>query len=113
MHEMSIAQNILEIVDEYMRREANSKLLEVAVEIGEMVAVVPESLLFCYNVLVENSKYHNSKLLIKILPMQGTCRTCKHLFKIENYNFVCPSCQAGDVEVQGGQELRISHLEVE
>ena len=43
---MSIAQSILDIVDEYMAKEDNVKLLEVAVEIGELVAVVPESLSF-------------------------------------------------------------------
>lgn len=112
MHEMSIAQNILEIVDEYMAREPAAKLLEVVVEIGEMVAVVPDSLYFCYDVLVENSKYRDSKLIINILPLQGSCRSCGHVFKIENYNFNCPSCHSPDLHVQGGQELRITHLEV-
>ena len=110
---MSIAQNILEIVDEYMDREPEARLREVAVEIGELVAVVPDSLNFCYDVLVENSKYQDSKLLIRILPLQGSCKTCGHVFKIENYNFTCPSCRSNELEVQGGQELRITHLEVE
>lgn len=110
---MSIAQNILEIVDEYMAKDQNGNLLEVAVEIGELVAVVPDSLLFCYNVLVENSKYQDSKLTIKVLPLQGSCNSCHNLFKIENFSFICPSCMATDIAVNGGQELRISHLEVE
>jgi len=113
MHEMSIAQNILEIVDEYMVREPASKLVEVVVEIGEMVAVVPESLHFCYDVLVEKSKYQDSKLILNVLPLQGSCRSCGFVFKIENYNFNCPSCHSADLDVQGGQELRITHLEVE
>jgi hydrogenase nickel incorporation protein HypA/HybF len=113
MHEMSIAQNILEIVDEYMAREPAAKLLEVVVEIGEMVAVVPDSLNFCYDVLVEDSKYQDSKLIINILPLRGSCISCGHEFKIENYNFNCPSCHSLDLQVQGGQELRITHLEVE
>ncbi|MCK4754717.1 MAG: hydrogenase maturation nickel metallochaperone HypA, partial [Calditrichia bacterium] len=39
MHEMSIAQSILDIVDEYMTKENGRKLMEVAVEVGELVAV--------------------------------------------------------------------------
>ena len=40
MHEMSIAQSILDVVDEYMVNEDGKKLLEVAVEVGELVAEI-------------------------------------------------------------------------
>ncbi len=113
MHEMSIAQSILDIVDEYMAKEDNVKLLEVAVEIGELVAVVPESLSFCYDVLVENTPYMNSKIIINILPLTAVCSQCNHTFKIKDFNFICSACQSTNVTVTRGQELRISHLEVE
>jgi hydrogenase nickel incorporation protein HypA/HybF len=113
MHEMSIAQSILDIVDEYMTNEAGQKLKEVAVEIGELVAVVPDSLTFCYEVLVEETDYRDSKLNIQIVPLNGTCSGCSRSFNIKNYEFICPHCQSTSLEIQGGQELRISHLEVE
>lgn len=112
MHEMSIAQSILNIVDEYMANENGQKLKEVAVEIGELVAVVPDSLTFCYDVLVEDTDYKDSKLNIHIIPLNGTCSDCSRSFKIKNYEFICPLCQSTAIQVQGGQELRISHLEV-
>ncbi len=112
MHEMSLAQNILDIVDEYMRDE-KGKLLEVAVEVGELVAVVPDSLTFCYEALVDNTSYEGSKIVIKVLPLSATCKNCSKSFKIEDFNFICPQCKNTDVMVQSGQELRISHLEVE
>ena len=110
---MSIAQSILDIVDEYMTTENGQKLKEVAVEIGELVAVVPDSLTFCYDVLVEETPYKNSKLNIHIIPLEGTCSDCNRSFKIKNYEFLCPECQSADLQIKGGQELRISHLEVE
>jgi hydrogenase nickel incorporation protein HypA/HybF len=113
MHEMSIAQSILDIVDEYMTKENGRKLMEVAVEVGELVAVVPDSLTFCYEVLVENSPYRESKLSINIIPLTGTCSDCNYSFKIENFEFVCPNCKSSSIAVKGGQELRITHLEVE
>ena len=113
MHEMSIAQSILSIVDEYMMKENGQILKEVAVEIGELVAVVPDSLTFCYDVLVEDSPYKNSKLNINMIPLNGTCSDCNHTFQIKNYEFICPQCQLTNINIQGGQELRITHLEVE
>lgn len=113
MHEMSIAQSILDIVDEYMVNENGQKLKEVAVEIGELVAVVPDSLTFCYDVLVEDTPYHHSKLNIQIIPLSGSCPECHKSFNIENYEFTCPHCKSIGISVKGGQELRITHLEVE
>jgi len=113
MHEMSIAQSILDIVDEYMVKENGRKLKEVVVEIGELTAVVPESLAFCYEVLVENSHYQNSKICINIIPLMGTCLDCHHSFKIKDFEFYCPDCQSSNIDVKGDQELRISHLEVD
>jgi hydrogenase nickel incorporation protein HypA/HybF len=112
MHEMSLAQNILDIVDEYMKNE-EGKLMEVAVEVGELVAVVPESLTFCYEALVENTPYHESKIAIKVLPLSALCKNCSNSFNIEDFKFECPHCTSTDVIVESGQELRISHLEVE
>jgi len=113
MHEMSIAQSILDIVDEYMKKENSGKLAEVAIEIGELTAVVPDSLTFCYEVLVEDTPYRDSKISIHIIPLTGTCPACGITFKIKNFEFLCPNCQSPGIEVEGGQELRVSHLEVE
>ena len=113
MHEMSIAQSILDIVDEYMSNENGGRLLEVVVEIGELTAVVPDSLAFCYEALVEDSPYRDSKIRINVIPLSGTCSDCGKSFKIEKFEFLCPVCQSSGISVEGGQELRISHLEVE
>ncbi len=112
MHEMSIAQSIINIVDEYMSEEDGRKLIEVAVEVGELVAVVPESLTFCYEALVDSTPYQGSKLLINVLPLQARCSHCDHTFRIEKFNFICPNCKSNQISVLSGQELRISHLEV-
>ncbi len=112
MHELSIAQNIVDIIDETLNGEP-VKLLEVSVQIGELVAVVPESLDFCYNVITENTKYAGSKLTINILPLMSKCRNCSRKSHIKMFTFICPHCESSDLEVLQGQELLISHLEVE
>lgn len=112
MHEMSLAQSIIDIIEEYMQDE-EGKLLEVAVEVGELVAVVPDSLSFCYQALVEDTRYHGSKISVTVLPLTANCKACATSFHVEQFNFICPRCQNTDLSVTSGQELRISHLEVE
>jgi hydrogenase nickel incorporation protein HypA/HybF len=113
MHEMSIAQNILEIVQDTMNREKVNKLKEVAVQVGELVAVVPESLEFCFSALIENTNLDGARLNIEILPLTGSCQECEHNFHIMNFLFVCPVCSSTKIDITQGQELTIRHLEVE
>jgi hydrogenase nickel incorporation protein HypA/HybF len=112
MHEMSIAQNILEIVQETLAKEDSVQLKEVVLDIGELVAIVPDSLEFCYNVLTEQTPYQGSKLTINIIPLKGKCKTCAHIFSIEKMCFLCPRCKSTELDIIQGQELKISHLEV-
>ncbi len=112
MHEMSIAQNIIDIVDEYMQKDPAGKLTQVGVEIGELIAVVPGSLSFCYEALVENTAYHGSELKILIRPVTGICEDCGKSLTIKNFAFNCPACQSQKIQVTGGQEFNITHLEV-
>ena len=112
MHELSIAQSILEIVDETMNGQTG-KVTEVSVDIGELVAVVPESLRFCFDVVVENTKFAGSKLIINILPVVARCRNCDRQFDVEDLKFICPHCGSLDHEMLQGQELKVKHLEVQ
>lgn len=112
MHELSIAQSIVEIVQDTMNGQ-DGKLTEVAVDIGELVAVVPESLKFCYDVVIENTPFAGSRLIINILPVKARCRNCDTRFDVEDLKFICPACASTDHEMLQGQELKVKHLEVQ
>ncbi|GAB4364291.1 MAG: hydrogenase maturation nickel metallochaperone HypA [Calditrichia bacterium] len=112
MHEMSIAQNILEIVKEYLGNE-HKKLLSVTVEVGELTAVIPESLQFCFEAVLAETPYPDARLIIKQIPLSGQCEQCGKVFKIENYLFTCPECKSIQIKVLNGQELKVTELEVE
>lgn len=111
MHELSLAQNILDIVREYLPTQQH-KLKEVHLQIGSLMAVVPESLVFCYDTLVQNTPFADSTLHIQILPVKARCRECGMLSEIKNFIFICPACGAKNMKTLQGNELIISHLEV-
>ena len=113
MHELSIAQNILEIVDETLSKNQYKKLLEIKVQIGELIAIVPESLRFCYECLIKDSPYAGSKINIEVIPVKIFCKNCKKNYKIKELFFICPVCHKKNVELIQGKELKISHLEVD
>ncbi len=113
MHEMSIAQSVLEIIEESIGNPPRKSLRSVTVAVGELTAVVPDSLQFCFEALIAETPYQGTELIIRHMPLNGYCRDCHYKFSIKNYNFSCPACQSGSIEVTGGQELNVTELEVD
>lgn len=113
MHEMSIAQSLIEIIKEEMARNDVKILRSVRLQIGQLTAVVPESLSFCFQVMTSGTEMEGANLVMDLVPLQALCRGCKNEFVIENYTFRCPRCEATDLETIAGQELSIVEMEAE
>ena len=53
MHEMSLAEGIRQIVEDAGRSQGFGKVKIVVLEIGELSSVEPESLRFCFDVVID------------------------------------------------------------
>jgi len=113
MHEMSIAQSLIGIIEEEMAKHGARTLRSVRLNIGQMTAVVPEALSFCFQVITEGTALEGARLDMDIIPLKGYCRKCGSEFEIEDYAFVCPSCAGTEIEATAGQDLSVVEIEVD
>lgn len=113
MHEMAIAQGIMDIVLSAAEQHQAKKVNHIKVLVGEMTEVEPDSLRFCFEALSEGTIACNAELGIEIVPLVGRCRDCSNEFTVKRFRFVCPECQSAGVEIISGRELRVEHLEVD
>jgi len=113
MHEMSIAQSLIEIIQEEMARNQAKTLRSVRLHVGEMSAIVPDSLSFCFEVITAGTDMEGARLMMDIIPLEGRCLSCGEAFRIKDYVFLCPFCGGSEVETVSGQELSIVEIEVE
>ncbi len=113
MHETSIAQDIIAIVEETLNEHPGCRLKGVKVSIGEMIAVVPDLLQHAYDSLTFDTPICGSILDITIIPISALCQTCQKSFGLNEYEFLCPACQSADIEVKTGNEFFIKEIEVE
>lgn len=113
MHEMSIARNLLEMIERYAPTNGRARVKIVRLRIGELARVVPESLRFCFEVASEGTVADGAELVIETVPLVGRCPACNFEFPIESYMFICPHCYSPDIELVSGNELDVVELEVE
>jgi hydrogenase nickel incorporation protein HypA/HybF len=113
MHELSIAQNLIEIIEEAASQKNFSKVKKISLRIGEMACVDKEALSFCLEVASKGTCVEGARLLFEDSPLRGKCRSCDHLFSIRDLVFRCPRCEGIDIHVMSGREIRVSYLDVE
>jgi hydrogenase nickel incorporation protein HypA/HybF len=113
MHEMSIVQSLISIIEEEMVKNKASVLRSVRVKIGVMSGIVREVLRTCFEVLTSKTDIKGGVLKMDIAPLIGYCRRCKGNFEVIEYNFSCPHCDSTDIEIISGREMNIVELEIE
>lgn len=113
MHEMAIAQGILDIVLEAAAENDAAAVVRIKLQVGEMTEVVPEALTFCFAALAAGTAAAAAELEVEVMPLVGRCRDCGREFRVERFRFLCPGCGSAGVEIVSGRELRVEHLEVE
>jgi len=113
MHEMSIVESLLSIIEDEMVKNNASKLRSVRVQIGEMSGIVPEALRTCFEILTSKNDMKDAVLKMDIAPLIGYCGKCRTEFNIINYRFSCPDCDNSEIEVISGREMNIVEMEVD
>ena len=113
MHEMSIAEGVMDIALDYAKKNDAKKITKIGLIIGEMSGVVTESLEFSFRMIAEGTIAEGAELAIRQTPLMGRCTKCGKSFHIEHYNFWCPECKDGVLKLESGREMQVEYLEVD
>lgn len=113
MHELSIANSVLEAVRAEIQRRPGARLLKVGLRVGELAGVDPEALSFSFQALVQGTEFEPASLEIEPRPRRQHCRECGRDFTVREYDLTCPHCAATRTECIGGDELELAYLEIE
>jgi hydrogenase nickel incorporation protein HypA/HybF len=112
MHELGIAQNIMDIVQQAVPADQAGAVRAVRVRVGQLSGVVPESLDFCFSVLVNDTGMRQARLAIEQVPTISECRECAHRFPMEDLAFFCPACKSTSLNLISGKELEVVEIEL-
>ena len=113
MHELSLAQNIVDIVKEYAEKEKAIKVNKVILEVGTISGVEKDALEFCFPIVAKDTIVSEAELIIEEIHVAANCKICNKTTDIDRVLFICKECNGRDYEIIRGKELSIKQIVVE
>jgi hydrogenase nickel incorporation protein HypA/HybF len=141
MHELSIAESILDAVRVEAQKRPGAHVAKVAVRVGVLSGVEPDALSFGFECLVRGTELEPLALVIEPVPRRQRCPACDLTFDVSDdknkgvgsdvgapqssaFDFgprtsdfglplSCPRCRLANTALAGGDELEMAYLEIE
>jgi hydrogenase nickel incorporation protein HypA/HybF len=113
MHEMSLAEGVLQLIEDSAKTQHFSRVKTVWLEIGQLAGVEVEAMKFCFEAVVNDSIAQGAQLVVIEIPGQAWCLHCAEVVNVRVLYDACPKCGSHQVQVTGGNEMRVKELEVE
>lgn len=112
MHELSLCEGILQVLERESRTRGFQRVKNVWLEIGRLAGVEVDAMRFSFDVVVRDTLADGAGLEIIELPGTAWCPDCAETIELGQRFEACPRCGSHRVEITGGNEMRIKQLEV-
>lgn len=113
MHEMALAEGVLQILEDAATAQSFTRVKTVWLEIGQLSSVEPEAMRFCFDAVTRDSLAAGARLEIVAIPGEGQCLSCGQRVPLAVVYDPCPQCGEYPVQPVSGTEMRVKELEVE
>ncbi|ATE62828.1 hydrogenase maturation nickel metallochaperone HypA [Thauera sinica] len=113
MHELSLAESAVGLIEDAARRERFTRVRVVRMEIGALSCVEAEALRFAFESASLGTCAEGARLDIVAVPGEGECAACGIRAAMETLYDLCPRCESRPLRVLRGTELRVRDLDVE
>ena len=84
MHELSLAESALQIIEESARAEGFCRVRTVVLEIGQLASVEVEALRFCFDAVLRGSLAEGAALEIIEVPGVGGASSARRRCRCRN-----------------------------
>lgn len=114
MHEFAITEQLLQIALEAAAGADAHQIAAVHVAVGSLTGVTESSMRFYFEALTPGTPAAGARLVVHIRPALATCASCGHTFAVAPpVAGACPACAACALEISGGRELMVTHIEID
>jgi hydrogenase nickel incorporation protein HypA/HybF len=111
MHELSIAQSVLNVVSRSVPDDFSGKITAIHLTIGALSGIEQDALQFSFDIIKKNSPAIDAKLIINTVSGKALCQNCGTTFEMNTFAQDCPNCHQFKQEIIQGKELKIASIE--
>ncbi len=113
MHELSIANSIVEIVTEYATGNGAAGVSSITLRLGALSCVHKNALQFSFELVTKDTLLEGAGLRFIDVPVSVFCKTCNCEVELPGIQrFCCPACDTPCGDVRRGKELDIESIEI-
>src|SRR6266545_1823499 len=105
MHEMALAESMIELVEATARGHGATRVTEVRLELGALSHVERDALTFCFDAVTRGGLADGARLTIVATPGAAWCMPCGESVAIDKRGEPCPRCGGYQLAVTAGEEM--------
>lgn len=113
MHELAVAQALVDQVDSVIRQHKAAAASSIRVRIGPLAGVVPELLASAFPLAAAGSRMEHARLDLVAAPITVRCQTCGAETEAAMNRLICGACGDWHTQVISGDELMLESVELE
>ncbi|HYO08878.1 MAG TPA: hydrogenase maturation nickel metallochaperone HypA [Tepidisphaeraceae bacterium] len=113
MHELSVAQQLVQLVIESLDGEGDVRVTAVRLRLGPLAGVEAGALRFAFDSATAGTMLCGARLVVEPVELVAFCASCgeeRLLASVQRLR--CPACDAPTPEIVRGRDLEVISVEV-
>ena len=112
MHEVALARNMIDLVEDYARNDGGGFVKKISIRLGELSAM-SRALHFCFSAASKDTLCEGAILDIEEIPLTVYCDYCQQDRKpTGKYSFRCEECGLPTPKIVTGKEMELVSIEL-
>ena len=114
MHELSMMENVLDLVIDFAEKNDAKEIVRINMVIGAVSNIIPKWTMLFFEMIAKGTIAEKADLKFEIYPAYVKCRACgsESKIKIDPPVFLCNSCGSDNVQLLTGREFQIKSIEI-
>lgn len=113
MHELSIAQQILNIALKHAGNAEAIQIKHIYLRIGQLSSIIDDSLQFYWDFISDGTIAKGAALHFERIPANLICNNCQHAYILNGKTMSCPQCGSEGFDIQAGAEFSLLAIDIE
>ncbi len=113
MHEVSVANSIIDIIQSAIPKESKGYVSSVLIKVGALSSIEVDALQFAFDIVKARTLLSKAVLKMEMVEGKAQCSQCSCEFTMNSYATPCPDCDSYLVKITQGKEMKVISFELE